>query len=216
MTEPTPPTPIRRRRAGATSGMTVLDASVPSSAPDVVAAPPFEAAALATPDSPVSPPVPAVVALRSGEDIASVAVGSLRVERGGIGEATADSVEVRMGGIGKVDAEDVYVQWGGIGNGRATTMSVELGSVGLALAGELRVTQGMVSNVAAREATVEQSFVRTLIAQHVTFSRPSGVLVLIAGRVDGDVRPVLDWRGALAAGLAFGLVGALAKAVRRR
>jgi len=215
MTEPTPPTPIRRRRAGATPGMTVLDSSVPSSAPDVVAAPPFEALAQTAPSSP-APSVPAGMASRSGEDIASVAVGSLRVERGGIGEATADSVEVRMGGIGKVNAEDVYVQWGGIGNGRATTMSVELGSVGLALAGELHVTQGMVSNVAAREATVEQSFVRTLIAQHVTFSRPSGVLLLIAGRVDGDVRPVLDWRGALAAGLALGLVGALVKGVRRR
>jgi hypothetical protein len=193
--------------------MTVLDASVPS-ALDAVEVPPFEALAHATPNSPASP-VPAAVASRSDEDITSVAVGSLRVERGGIAEATADSVEVRMGGIGKVNAEDVYVQWGGIGNGRATTMSVELGSVGLALAGELRVTQGMVSNVAAREATVEQSFVRTLIAQHVTFRRPSGVLVLIAGRVDGDVRPVIDWKGALAAGLAFGLAGALVKAIRR-
>jgi hypothetical protein len=69
--------------------------------------------------------------------------------------------------------------------------------------------------VIAREATVEQGLVRTLIAQHVTFSRPSGVLVMIAGRVDGDVRPVLDWRGALVAGLAFGLVGALVGGLRR-
>ena len=52
----------------------------------------------------------------------------------------------------------------------------------------------MVSSIVAREATVEQSFVRTLIAQHVTIARPSGVLVLIAGRVEGDVRPVIDWR----------------------
>ena len=44
---------------------------------------------------------------------------------------------------------------------------------------------------------------RTLIAQEVTINRPTGVLVMIAQRVSGDVRPVLDWRGALAAGAAF-------------
>jgi len=35
------------------------------------------------------------------------------------------------------------------------------------------------------------------------------VLVLIARRVDGDVRTLLDWRGALAFGVAFGIVSAI-------
>jgi hypothetical protein len=196
MTEPTPPTTRRPRRTPAPARG------------DSAASDPGAAAS--------GPALPVVVETRIGEDIPSVASGSLHVERGGIGEATADSVEVRMGGIGRVDAEDVYVAWGGIGAGRATTMSVEMGSVGLALTGDLRVTQGMVSSVLAREATVEQGLVRTLIAQHVTIARPSAVLVMIAGRVDGDVRPVIDWRGALAAGLAFGLVGAVVRALRAR
>jgi len=206
MTEPTTPAPRRRRR---------VDATAP--AVPVVSPPPrreTEAEMHEETTFPSAPP--SLVDSRSGQDIASVSVGSLRVERGGIGEATADSVEVRMGGIGRVDAEDVYVQWGGIGAGRADTLSVEFGSVGAAAAGELRVTQGVVSAVIAREATIEQGLVRTLIAQHVTISRPSAVLVLIAGRVTGDVRPLIDWRGALAAGLAFGLVGAVVKELRRR
>ena len=138
----------------------------------------------------------------------------LRIERGGIGEATAGSVEVHVGGIGALDAEEVFVQWGGVGAARADRLSVEFGSVGAALAGEMRLTQGFASAVAAREATIEQALVRTLIAQQVTVNRPTGVLVMIAQRVSGDVRPVLDWRGALAAGAAFALVTALIRAAR--
>jgi hypothetical protein len=52
-----------------------------------------------------------------------------------------------------------------------------------------------------------------MVAQHVTFSRPSAALVLIAQRVSGDVRVLLDWRGALAFGAAFGLLVGL---LRRR
>lgn len=138
----------------------------------------------------------------------------LRIERGGIGEATAGSVEVHVGGIGALEAEDVFVQWGGVGAARADRLAVEFGSVGAALAGEMRLTQGFASAVAAREATIEQALVRTLIAQEVTINRPTGVLVMIAQRVSGDVRPVLDWRGALAAGAAFALITALIRGAR--
>ena len=141
-------------------------------------------------------------------------IASLRLERGGIAEATADTVEVRMGGIGALDADDVFVQLGGIGAAKAERVSVEFGSVGAAMAGEIRVTQGFAGSILAREATIEQSIVRTLVAQHVQITRPSAVLVLIAQRVTGDVRPVLDWRGALVAGIAFGLVSGLVGTVR--
>ena len=136
---------------------------------------------------------------------------NLRVERGGIGDVTAETVEVRLGGIGAARAEDVFVQWGGIGATRADTASVEFGSIGAALAGEARVSQGYAGLLVAREATVEQALVRTMIAQRVTINRPSAVLILIAQRVDGSVRPLLDWRGALAAGLGVAAVTAVAR-----
>ena len=142
-------------------------------------------------------------------------LASLRIERGGIQQATAQQVEVRMGGIGQLEADDVVVSWGGVGAARAEQLSVEFGSVGAALADELRVSQGYVGVVAAREVNIEQSFVRTLIAQDVRITRPSAVLVLIAARVEGSVRPLLDWRGALALGTAFGLVSALLRRRRR-
>ena len=108
------------------------------------------------------------------------------------------------------------MEWGGIGAARADKLSVEFGSVGASLAGEMRLTQGFAGAVAARQATIEQGLVRTLIAQQVTINRPTGVLVMIAQRVSGDVRPVLDWRGALVAGVGFALVTALLRAFGRR
>jgi hypothetical protein len=138
---------------------------------------------------------------------------TVRVVRGGISEATADKVEVHLGGIGALQAEDVFVQWGGIGATRADSVGVEFGSIGAALAGEARVSQGFAGVVGAREATIEQAVVRTLIAQRVTILRPSAVLVLIAQKVEGEVRPLLDWRGGVAAGIGFAAVTALIRGI---
>ena len=53
----------------------------------------------------------------------------------------------------------------------------------------------------------------TLITGRATVKRTTGVFLLVAGRVDGPVKAVLDWRGGLAFGAAFGLFWAL---LRRR
>jgi hypothetical protein len=143
-------------------------------------------------------------------------VPSLRVERAGIAAVTAGQVEVRMGGIGALSAEDVFVEWGGVGAARADRVAVEFGSVGAALAGEVRVTQGFAGSIVAREATLEQGIVRTMVAQRVVVNRPSAVLVMIAQHVTGDVRPLLDWRAALAAGAGFGIVTGLFRVIRSR
>ena len=188
MTEDTPAAPRRSRRR-ATSGAILAD---------IV---PFDAAAgdgvLVVPEVAPNPTV-------------------IRLERGGIDEAVADRVDVRMGGIGRVRASDVSVEWGGVGTARADRIAVDRGSVGAALTGDLTVTQGMARTVLARDAHIGQSYVRTLIAGRVVAERPTGVLVLIARHVSGDIRPVLDWRGALAAGAGLGLVVSLFRGFRRR
>ncbi len=170
-----------------------------------------KAAPTATPDGPTPPETPAADDANGVEP-----VPVLRLERGGIAGATAGQVEVRLGGIGALSAEDVFVEWGGVGAARAERLAVEFGSVGVVLAGEARVTQGFAGSIAAREATLEQGIVRTMIAQRVVVNRPSAVLVMIAQHVSGEVRPLLDWRGALAAGAAFGLVTGLVRGARRK
>jgi hypothetical protein len=88
-----------------------------------------------------------------------------------------------------------------------------MGVVGATLAGEARISQSIASRVAVREARLEQTAVAGMAAVDVTLERATAVGILIAGRVNGSVRPVLDWRGALAFGAAFGLVVGL---LRRR
>ena len=52
-----------------------------------------------------------------------------------------------------------------------------------------------------------------MFAGRCAVERNAGVLVLVAGRVEGDVKTLLDWRGALALGAAMGVAVGL---LRRR
>lgn len=121
----------------------------------------------------------------------------------------AEAVEVHQGVVGRVDAVDVAVTQGLVGAARGDRVSVEMGALGAALGGEVSVSQGAAGTMIAREARVEQSFVRTLVAQTVNVHRPSAVMFMVAQRVSGDVKVLLDWRGALAFGAAAGLLAGL-------
>jgi hypothetical protein len=141
---------------------------------------------------------------------------SVSITQGGIGNAEARTIDVHKGGIGRADATDIAVSAGGIGFAQGERVSVEMGALGVAIGDDVRVIQSVSSYVMARgDATVDQSFVNTLIADKVTLRQPSAVVLLIARQVDGSVRPLLDWRGALAAGAAAGLVMGLLRLGRR-
>jgi hypothetical protein len=127
----------------------------------------------------------------------------------------ADAVEVHQGGIGRAEATDIRVTQGGIGLARADRVSVLMGGVGAVMGREVSISQGGVGSILAQQANVDQAVVRTLVAQEVEFRKPSGVLVLIAQRVSGDVRVLLDWRAALAFGAAFGVLAGLVGRGRR-
>jgi hypothetical protein len=139
--------------------------------------------------------------------------GSISVTQGGISTASAAAIDVHQGGIGRAEATDIAVSTGAIGLARGATVSLDRGALGAAIGGEVRVTQSFTSFVGSRDATVDQSLVRTLIGSHVTLRQPSAIGILIAARVDGDVRPVIDWRGALAIGAVAGVIVGL---LRRR
>ena len=87
--------------------------------------------------------------------------------------------------------------------------------VGVAVAREISVTQGYVRNLLAQDVHIHQGGAGTVIANNVTLEKQTGTVLLLARRVEGDVRTVLDWRGALAAGAAIGVfVGLLARRSR--
>jgi len=139
----------------------------------------------------------------------SVSGETVNVTQAGLQNVNATSIDVRQGGIGRAQATDIAISQGGIGFARGDRVSVELGGVGAALAGELHVTQGGVGSVIARDVRIEQSAVRMLVANEVHAERTTGVMILIARKVDGNVRTLLDWRGALAFGAAFGVIVSL-------
>jgi hypothetical protein len=68
------------------------------------------------------------------------------------------------------------------------------------------MSQSAARSIVAREAHLEQSAAQMIVAQEVHIEKGSNALIVIARRVDGEVRTLLDWRGAIALGAAFGVV----------
>ncbi len=143
----------------------------------------------------------------------AVANAPVELARTSLPAATVSALDVRQGAVGRDDAEDVAVSQGAIGFARGERVSVEMGAIGAGFGGEVRVTQGVAGTVIAREVVLEQTLTRSVIARDVVVRRPSAVLFLLAQRVEGDVRALVDWRGALAFGAVVGLLVGL---LRRR
>lgn len=144
-----------------------------------------------------------------------VTVESLSIRQGGVNNARADTIDVRQGGITRAEAREISVTQGGVAIARADRVSVGMGAVGLAVGGDVSVTQGFARTVIARDVRIEQAGARTVIASTATFDKSSGALVVIAAKAEGNVRTLLDWRGALAFGAAFGILVGLVRRVRR-
>lgn len=138
---------------------------------------------------------------------------SVSITQGGATTVTAGSVQVRQGAIAHAQAEDIRVSMGGVALARADRVSVEMGGMGISFAREAHLTQGAARSLIAQDVHVDQSLVGTALAGRITFERPSAIFLLVAGKVDGPVQALLDWRGAIAFGAVFGLVAGL---IRRR
>ena len=115
-------------------------------------------------------------------------------------EIIAEVVEIHQGAVGRVEAGELTVTMGAIGAARAERIDIERGALGAALADEVEISQSIVTSVVAREVELGQVVARTIVAAEVTVEQPSLIGVLLAWKVNGDVRPLLDWRGALALG----------------
>ena len=127
------------------------------------------------------------------------------VDQGDDGGLDAEHVELRLSAIGMVDADDVHFAQGALGAARAETVSVDQGAVGAALADKVEVSRGYARSILARQVQLDSSAARVVVAGDVRADR-SAVMFLVARRVAGDVRVLLDWRGAAAFGAIAGLI----------
>ena len=156
----------------------------------------------------------------------------VEIRQGGADHVEADHVSVIQGGITSVDARDGrrpdgrhrvrprrrrlgQARWRRAGPRRPPDGRAWLAS-GAAFAREANLHQAYARSVLAQDVRIDQGLVGTVLTGRATFDRPSAVLMLIAGRVDGPVKALLDWRGALAFGAAFGLAWGLVRGVVRR
>jgi hypothetical protein len=106
---------------------------------------------------------------------------------------------------GDVRAENVTLTQGGARDIQATTVSITQGGAGQVRAEHVSLSQGGIAVARTENLTVnEGGSAFAVLSDQATVNEGGNVLLLVAGEVSGDARPLLDWRSALA--LAAGLV----------
>ncbi len=126
-------------------------------------------------------------------EVAPEAAGATPEAAGVAGEAAgavegtvrADRVDLRQGGAARVEAESVSITQGGASRIDAREVSITQGGAGIVRTDSIRLEQA--------------SSAFAVLAGRATLAPGSRVFVLLARQSSGDVRPIVDWRGALAA-----------------
>ncbi|MEP7378147.1 MAG: hypothetical protein ABI725_01140 [Chloroflexota bacterium] len=127
--------------------------------------------------------------VRLDENASSRANGHLPEGMTADGDLHAESVNISQGGARDIQATTVSITQGGAAQVHAESMSLSQGGVAMARTENFSVNQG------------GSAF--AVVSDKATVNEGGNVLVLVAGEVNGDGRPLLDWRSALA--LAVGL-----------
>lgn len=107
-------------------------------------------------------------------------------------------------GMGDIRAENVTLTQGGARDIEATTVSIMQGGAARVSAEQLNISQGGVAMARTDELAINEGGTAfAVVADKATIAEGSNVFLLVSGQVDGDGRPVLDWRSALAVGVGF-------------
>jgi hypothetical protein len=161
-------------------------------------------------------PAEATTLTLNGGGAGEVEAISVAIRQGGIGTASAEDITVSMGGIGMARADDIAVSMGGVGLARADRVSSEMGVISMAVGRDVYVTKSGAAAILADEAHFRDSGVGSVVASSVKFEGRSAAFIVVARNVEGDVKPVLDWRGAAVACATIGIFAGIALLARRR
>ncbi len=106
-----------------------------------------------------------------------------------------------MDANGDVHAQNVNLSQGGARDIQATTVSITQGGAAQVHAEQMSLSQGGAAIVHADNFTLNEGGTAfAVMSDQATVNEGSNVLLLVAGEVHGDARPLLDWRSALALG----------------
>jgi hypothetical protein len=162
--------------------------------------------AIPTVDAPAAPSIPEFVATpMEAVSAADVQPASLAEDGTSI---HADRVEMRLSAVGRVEGGELIVEQGAVGAARADRVSIDRGALGAAMAGNVELSRGYARSILARQVQLDRSAARIVIAADVRANQ-SAAMFLVARKVDGNVKVLFDWRGALAFGAVAGIVFAL-------
>jgi hypothetical protein len=124
------------------------------------------------------------------------------------GSVVADRTDLASTAVGRFEGGDLSVSMGAVGAARAERVSVDKGAIGAAMADRVEVSRGYARSILARNVQLDRAAARVVVAAEVNAQR-SAVLFLVARRVSGDVKVLLDWRGAIAFGAVAGVLAGL-------
>ena len=163
-------------------------------------------------DTPESEDSPQVVNLARA-DVESVRAEMVRMHQANAGTVAAEDVELNVSAAGGVNARTLSARQSAIGGVNAEEAHVWNSVIG-GVRGTLVNAQGYVGGVGGESVTVEGARVGVAVAKEVRGGRVDTV-VLLAGRVEGEVHTMVDTRGAVIAGLVGGLFAGLILLVGR-
>ena len=145
-----------------------------------------------------------------------------------VGEVNAEMVRMHQSNAETVNSEDVELNIAAAGMVNTQTLSARDSVIGGVNASEAKITDsivggvragtvdvhGLVGGVAGNTVQVENAYSVVTAAKEVRGERIES-LILIAGRVEGEVHTLVDTRGAVMAGLIGGLFAGLILLVGR-
>ena len=129
---------------------------------------------------------------------------------------SAETETVAVGpGTETIRADSVTVSQASAKSIEASSVSITEGAAANITAEELNVQQGAVALARTENLTVKaEASAFAVYAENATVEEGANVFLLISRSVDGEVRPVLDWRAALAIGGGFALVLSILRRLR--
>lgn len=113
--------------------------------------------------------------------------------------------------IDHLNAEALSLEQSTAGAVQAGSIVAHLSPIGHAQTERVDAQASAIGRVQAQQATISRSVAGLIQAEQAHVEDGAIIGLLLAGRVDGNVRPILDLRGVLVLGLVIGLVLKLAR-----
>jgi hypothetical protein len=180
------------------------------------------------------------------KDLGDVTAETVSIKKGAANKVEAGTVEVILGSVNQIDCETAVLRQAGAQSVKGETVTIRQGGAVQVTTDTLQATQaaillnrcsaadltaGQAGAVIADKATLDQAFANLVISKGETVldqggagvllaskveARNSGTVILIAGKVEGEVHALFDRQAAVVFGAVFGLVMAVILRLTRR